>query len=119
MRSTPNVWEIGTLVIKVCADDVVSMTPAQLDQVEGFFCGFAGGGKVVRSRLAATGTDPLPPGRDTVATVDTTWTSAFGQIQTLVSVRNIGRNVFETVERRVAHTRDNLKYQLSTTYLVR
>ncbi len=44
------------------------MTPAQLDQVKGFFYGFAGGGEVVRSRLAATGTDPLPPGRDTVAT---------------------------------------------------
>ena len=48
--------------------DRVSATLAQLDQVKGFFYGFASGGEVVGSRLAATGTDPAPPGRDTVAT---------------------------------------------------
>ena len=44
------------------------MTPAQLDQMKGFFYGFSSGGEVIRSRLAATGADSFPSGRDTVAT---------------------------------------------------
>ena len=36
--------------------------------MQGFFYGFASSGEVIRSRLAATGTDPLPSGRDSVAT---------------------------------------------------